>query len=56
MKRFPDSGNEAYSKYPVSDKNCIVPAFALGGCNDCVILQRIIELIFFEPVMQKMLG
>ena len=30
--------NEAYSKFPVSIANRIVPAFALGGCNDFALL------------------
>ena len=30
--------NEAYSKFPVSIANRIVPASTLGGCNDCTLL------------------
>ena len=30
--------NEANSKHPVSVENCIMPAFALGGCNDYALL------------------
>ena len=30
--------NEANPKHPVSVENCIMPAFALGGCNDYALL------------------
>ena len=30
--------NEANPQFPVSIANCIVPAFALGGCNDFALL------------------
>ena len=33
--------NEAFSKLPVSIANCIVSAIALGGCNDCALLDAL---------------